>query len=896
MLASAMLSSKFDCEGRIITLEFEKFFFVNAYFPNSQRRKARYDYRNEWDLRISSYLQELRKIKMTVICGDFNVTASDEDIYSENQRLSYARQSGGFQSLERDHFCNLLNNGFVDTYRYLHPAERAYSWWSNRLNKRQENKGWRIDYMLVTRKDIDIVSEAKILGDVFGSDHCPLRLQLELEMNEETAPRKRAPKYTDIQSVPVSALSNLLANQRTTDLSLLWENIDWEKAEKNVAEMQRALAKSAYKGSYSLITKWQKRIVYSIDAKLLAVRHVCSTNGGSGVDGIIWVTSHEKMAATLSLTSKGYQANPARLLLVKSKSGKQRKIHIASYYDRAMQSLYSMALDPVAESWGDRKSFAFRRGRSALDMNEYIRLAFSETDYNGVDNPSAGGVNPPEWAFIADVRQCYEHISHEWILANIPMAEKVLREFLQAGYVFAGELFPADSGIGIGLALSPIIANMTLDGLQSYIYKKLYPDGKSIDYPNGNLIRYADDIIVTARTPEGAFQIGEIIREFLLLRGLELSEAKSRVVNVNDGFDFMARTYIKYCGQVYIYPAEKAINRFKHSLKETVEGHTGSQQSLIVKLNRKLDGWATYHKTDDASDAFRQIDVYLKALLLELCEHKHPKWTWEKILEKYWYLDSSGRYVYALPDKKEVSVKFLSDVLLIQHDRVRTKFNPYIDKDYLELRAESRAIHNVTGVYRSIWNRQDGRCFYCGRPLLKDQEKCLIEVDGRQRKKAMRMAYIHARCLQGSIAYVDTDTLPETAIDTMELLEHFQNETVVMGQKFLRLSEFFCTFNKNSVTLSFDDIENILGWKLGRSKLEKQYWYRTGFMNISQCWLDNGFQIHHLNIEKQKVTFHQTRKEMLSLDIPDVLMRRIPTEAKYELENYFSYIIKKYGL
>lgn len=490
-----------------------------------------------------------------------------------------------------------------------------------------------------------------------------------------------------------------------------------------------------------------------------------------------------------------------------------------------------------------------------------------------------------------------EHISHEWILKNIPMDRKVLKEFLKAGYMFAGELFPGEVGIGIGLALSPIIANMTLDGLQHFIYKKLYPKGQKIDYPNGNLMRYADDILVTARTPEDAQRIADAIREFLRPRGLQLSEAKSRVVNISAGFDFMSRTYIWHENHVYIYPSEQAVNRFKHSLKETVEGHTGSQQSLIVKLNRKLDGWATYHKTDDAGDAFRQIDVYLKALLLELCEHKHPKWNRKKLLEKYWYLDAFGRYVYALSDKKEVAVKFLGDVLLIQHNRVRTNFNPYIDVNYVKSRTENRAEQNVTGMYRSIWNRQDGKCYYCGRRILQDQEKCLVEVDGCQRKKEMRLAYIHTRCLQGSIAYVDTDTLPETAIETMELLEHFKNETAPAGQKFLRLSEFFCACNKSSVTMTFQEMEEILGVKLGKSKYDKSYWYRTGFMNISQSWLDNGYQIYRLNIPKEKVTFHLVRKETQGLKIPDVLVnQRIPTEAKYELENYFSYIIKKYGL
>lgn len=890
----------FACEGRIITLEFEKLYLVNCYCPNSQWKKSRQDYRNEWDIRMLRYLRELKKRKMTVVCGDFNVTAADEDIYEGNNWI--AQHQEGFQTAEREHFRELLAEGFEDTYRVKNPQGRDYTWWSNRRNKRGENKGWRIDYMLVSSENLEYVEESKMLTDVKGSDHCPLLLELNIKMHESPAATRKPAGLRDIQEAPLEALSKLKADLQHTDLSALWENIDWQKAERHVADMQGALTKAAYTGNMELIAKWQKKIVFSIDAKLIAVRHVASREGGPGVDGIIWMTPHEKMSAALSLTSKGYRSDPARLLIVKSKNGKRRRIHIGTYYDRAMQALYTLSLDPVAEARADRKSFAFRKGRSALDMNEYIKKAFSESDnicsrgrYNERDND--GGDAPPEWAFIADVCQCYEHISHSWILENIPMQKSVLREFLKAGYVFAGELFPADSGVGIGLAISPVIANMVLDGLQGYIYKELYGGEEHVDYPDGNMIRYADDIIVTARTRQTAERIGDIIRSFLKPRGLELSEEKSGIVNINDGFDFMSRTYIKREGWVYVYPAEKAVNRFKHALRETVECHTGSQQSLIMKLNRKLDGLATYHKTVDAAEAFQQIDIYLSAILMELCERKHPKWLRSRILEKYWYRDAFGRYVYAMTDKKETAVKLLADVITVRHNCVKTNVNPYIEADYINVRTEGRASHNVTGVYRSIWNRQQGKCFYCGKTILRDQEKHLIEADTSRKSHAAKMAYVHARCLDSSIDYIDTDTLPDTALDMMELIRHFENSITPAGRKFLQLQRYFYKATKNSITLTFDELEDILGFKLGKSKSDPRYWYRTGFMNISQCWLDNGYEIFRLNTEKEKVTFHLMRKEVSGLDIPESLTgQRIPAEAKYELENYFAYIIKKYGL
>jgi len=884
-----MGDSDFDTEGRIITLEFEDFFFVNCYVPNSQRSDRRYDYRSSWDIMLLQYLINLRYQKPTIVCGDFNVPISDKDIYEENKWVELNAE--GFQSTERESLLEIIDCGFTDTYRLLYPEETGkYTWWSNRRFKRKENRGWRLDYFLVSEKLKDKVRESTMLSDVFGSDHCPIVMELEMEQGEPTEePVQKSSRfsytYDDLLRFEENNIS--FDHIKRTDMTDVWNSVDWERAEKHLETMQMALAKSAYTQDYGLIAKWQKKIVFSLDAKLLAVRHVCSNSGGSGVDCIKWITPHEKMSAALSLTSKGYRAMPSRLLLVKSKNGRQRRIHIETYYDRAMQCLYAYALDPVAESWGDRKSFAYRKGRSAFDMNEYIKLGLS-------------GENAPTWVFIGDIRKCYENISHDWIMRHIPMSEYVLRQFLEAGYVFGGELFPMDVGVGIGCSMSPIIANMALDGMQEYVYGRLYPSEDKIDYADGNMVRYADDVLFMARTEETAKKIKSYVAEFLEERGLELSSEKCKIINIKDGFDFMSRTYFKRGEQVFAKPSTPAIERFMGTMRETIENYTGSQRSLIEKLNQKIDGWITYHKIGEADDAFRQMDVYITALLLELCELKHPKWSREKILQKYWYVDTEGRHRYALPNKKEVFVKCLSDTLLVDYFAVKTNVNPYIELDYVEQRSQERQILNVTGVYRSIWNRQDGRCHYCGHRILRDEEKALAEIAPDKSRFASRMAYVHKRCLYCSFDYIDAELPPSSLTDIMELLEQLDENRKPIGQKFLALSEFFRTCDANSVTLTFKQIEEIVGDRLGATALRKEFWYRTGFMNISQCWLDNGYEIKTLHLEgKKRVVFNLTSrsKNTASIVIPEVLKYgRVPNDAKYELENYFQYIIKKYGL
>lgn len=880
----------FDTEGRVITMEFSDFILVNCYVPNSQHSKLRRDYRLAWDEMLLDHLKELLHRKPTIVCGDFNVPIADDDIYEENKWVEINAE--GFRSDEREGLLQIIGSGFVDSFRLKHLEEtECYTWWSFRRNKRMENKGWRLDYFLISEKLCGCCTDSYMMPDVMGSDHCPIVLELDfpaLDENEEHAQQyRRSPVNTYAELLELQKQHSIIDYIKRHDLTELWNTIDWPAAESRLAALQMALAKAAYSHDWDLIAKWQKRVAYSLDAKVLAVRHVCTTASSTGVDCIRWTTPHEKMSAALSLDSKGYHAMPARLLIINSKNGKQRRVHIETYYDRAMQVLYAFTLDPVAESWADRKSFAYRKGRSAYDLNEYVREALS-------------GYDAPEWIFVGDVHRCYEDLSQEWLLNHIPMATGVLRQFLKAGYVFAGELFPMDTGIGTGCSMSPIVANMALDGLQEYVYERLYPNGAERDYANGNLIRYCDDIFICARSKETAQSISRIVAAFLAERGLQLSAEKTKIININDGFDYMSRTYYKRGDQVYCKPSQKSIERFMNTMKETIEGYTGSQKTLIEKLNRKIDGFATYHKVGEAQEAFRILDVYISALLLDLCEKKHPKWDRKKVLEKYWYVDASGRHCYALPDKREIHVKFLADTLYVDYTPVRTNINPYIDMAYLEKRTQNRKIMGAVGIYRSIWARQDGKCYYCGRRILRDEEKALVEVGHSQPSFAARNAYVHSRCLECSVEFIDTELPPSSITDVMELLKVLDGGKKPIGQKFHALSEFFRICTKNSVTLTFKQIEEIIGEPLGATAQRKEYWYRTGFSCISQCWLDNGYEINRLHLEgKQRIVFRLTAKSRntASVVIPEVLLYgRVPNEAKYEIENYLQYIVKKYGL
>ncbi|NFR88365.1 MULTISPECIES: exodeoxyribonuclease III [unclassified Clostridium] len=162
-----------DKEGRVLTLEFEEFYLVNVYTPNSQQKLARIDYRMAWENDFRSYLNELNKAKPVIVCGDLNVAHKEIDLKNPKNN----RNNAGFSDEEREKFGELLKSGFIDTYRYFYPdKEGAYSWWSYRFNARANNAGWRIDYFLVSKDFEDRLVDAKIHTQIEGSDHCPVEL------------------------------------------------------------------------------------------------------------------------------------------------------------------------------------------------------------------------------------------------------------------------------------------------------------------------------------------------------------------------------------------------------------------------------------------------------------------------------------------------------------------------------------------------------------------------------------------------------------------------------------------------------------------------------------------------------------------------------------------------
>ncbi len=222
--------------------------------------------------------------------------------------------------------------------------------------------------------------------------------------------------------------STTLKSEKLTNVQLRdqWDNSDWKNVEKHVNRLQVRITKAVKEGKWYIVKRFQYLLTHSYYGKLLATRKPTQNKGKrtAGVDGEIWSSSKAKMEAALRLTDKEYVATPLkRVFIEKPGKKKKRPLGIPTMYDRAMQSLYALALEPIAEATGDRTSFGFRKFRSTHDACEQVFSCLCRED-------------SPKWVLEGDIKGCFDSISHQWLIDNIPMDRSILKQFLKAGYVF----------------------------------------------------------------------------------------------------------------------------------------------------------------------------------------------------------------------------------------------------------------------------------------------------------------------------------------------------------------------------------------------------------------------------------------------------------------------------
>ena len=449
-----------------------------------------------------------------------------------------------------------------------------------------------------------------------------------------------------------------------------WKSIDWTTAQREVRRLQIRIAKAVQESKRGRVKTLQWILTHSFHAKALAVKRVTSNKGRKtpGVDGVLWQGVRAKWQAICSLRRHGYKPQPLRRIYIPKRNGKKRPLGIPTVYDRAMQALYKLALAPVAETTADRNSYGFRESRCCADA---VAAAF-----NALARPKSA-----TWVLEGDITGCYDNIAHEWMLRNIPMDTEILREWLKAGYIENGRLYSTHKGTPQGGIISPTLANMTLDGMEQAICNAV-PRQQKV-----NFVRYADDFIVTGKSQRLLDEVVKpTVETFLKERGLELSNEKTAITRIHDGFTFLGQTFRKHGRVLHIVPAKEGVLALLRKVGDWLHRSLSAPiEWLIKKLNEMLRGWALYHRHVVASEAFKRVDTYVYEQLWRFLRRKHPGKSKKWLGRKYWSATSKP-HVFAVRSKYKTKTFILAVIRVAslgikRHIKVRAKANPYRPED-----------------------------------------------------------------------------------------------------------------------------------------------------------------------------------------------------------------------
>ena len=456
-----------------------------------------------------------------------------------------------------------------------------------------------------------------------------------------------------------------------------WDRIDWNQCEKRVRKLQMRIAKAFREGKVAKAKYLQRLLTRSYAAKCLAVKRVTGNRGKNtpGVDRVTWKTPEAKRNAVRQLKRRGYRALPLRRVYIPKTNGKLRPLGIPTMKDRAMQGLHALALLPIAEETADPNSYGFRPCRSTADAIEQCFKLLSRK------------ISAP-WVLEGDITGCFDNISHEWLLTHVPMDKVMLQKWLTAGYIDQRHLNPTLAGTPQGGLISPVLANVALDGLEEVLNQEFAQEDKV------NLVRYADDFVITGASKVLLEKkVRPLVAEFLKERGLDLSEEKTRIVHITEGFVFLGQEVRKYKdGKLLITPSKKNVKTFLSNIRDIFgKSKATRQEELIETLNPRIRGWANFHKHIVAKRTFTWIDHRIWQMSWNWARRRHPNKGESWVKRKYFPKVGSRKWTFASQNGKGPTLVKASDTPIVRHVKIRSQAHPFNPEwtSYLKKRARS---------------------------------------------------------------------------------------------------------------------------------------------------------------------------------------------------------------
>lgn len=504
-----------------------------------------------------------------------------------------------------------------------------------------------------------------------------------------------------------------------------WSDIDWAATEAAVRRIQDRIFRAAKAGDGARVKNLQKLLVRSRSAKLLAIRQVTQQNAGrhtSGIDGVVCKTPKDRMTLLESgLDLKGYKPKPVRRVYIPKANGKLRPLGIPTVKDRVMQTVVKLALEPEWEPRFEANSYGFRPGRCTMDAAEAIFIALSRKGAS-------------RWILDADISGCFDNIAHGPLLAKLPTFTRTIEGWLKAGSVELGDWRESGAGTPQGGIASPLLANIALDGMER-LFAETTKTGKPIKpfFKKGlnrgvSLIRYADDFVVVAPSKEALEEhVIPKVEAFLTERGLSLSQEKTRVTTIDDGFSFLGFEARKFRdGKLLIRPDKTKVLAHLRAIKTYLDANKQIPAGAVVReLTPVIRGWSAYYRHACSAKTFSYADSRIWRMLWQWAKRRHPKKSKRWVKARYFRRTKTRVWNFADTVVPGASMlPWYCDTKIIRHIKVKGNASP-LDPDarpYWEARRRERLeVRTYSKRRQELLKVQGYTCASCGVPFNPDE-------------------------------------------------------------------------------------------------------------------------------------------------------------------------------
>ena len=524
-----------------------------------------------------------------------------------------------------------------------------------------------------------------------------------------------------------------------------WRELNWRKLEKAVYKLQKRIYKASLRGDVKATRRLQKTLMKSWYASCLAVRRVTQDNTGKNTAGVDGVKSLSP-AARLRLVDNlklGSKVKPTRRVWIpKPGTDEKRPLGIPIMYDRALQALVKLALEPEWEARFEPNSYGFRLGRSCQDAIDAI--------YGSINKK-------PKYVLDADIAKCFDRINHEALLGKLntfPTIRRQVRAWLKAGVMDGKQLFPTSEGTPQGGVISPLLANIALHGMEervkqefprmSHTTRETWFHKKGADFKSPNMIRYADDFVILHEDLTVVQRCQQIIAEWLKDMGLELKPSKTRLTHTlnecageKPGFNFLGfnvkqwkvgQTHSKQGFKTIITPSDEKQKIHYNRVASIIKDHKAAPQAaLISRLNPVIIGWSNYYSAVVSKEAYSAIDNLMYPKLKAWAERRHPNKSGKWVSKKYWQTIGGDNWAFATRQegKNPMRLRSHSETPIVRHVKVKGDASPY-DGNLIYWSSRMGAHPEVSTRVATLLKTQKGKCTHCG---LYFREGDVLEVD-----------------------------------------------------------------------------------------------------------------------------------------------------------------------